>query len=436
MSVPGHRIRAMSTAPGLTHPVLGCVQQIHAALDTVTDVQPVFMTTTDKAAALRELARVEAQVAELKLRVLAVSDDVAEETGARDAGAWLAHHTHADTRTARADLELAKSLDRDYRHVAAAMAAGVVSVAQARVIVRSLDDLKDAPIDEATREKAQLHLVDEATRFRPHELRLLGRRILHVLDPATAEAEEARRLDAQERRAREKQFLRFFAQGDGTTRITGLLPDEIAQRLRTYLESLMAPRVYTGTRTGGPGDPGDPGEWVPADRKAAEALATLLERIDPDTLPDHGGDATTLIVTITLDNLRKDLATAGILGADLEHGFNLTAAEARRLACSAHILPAVLDGNSHVLDLGRSQQLFTPAQRKAIRLRDKRCRAEGCTAPAAWTEIHHKDPWSEGGRTDLDNGICLCSHHHHRVHDIRYESEYLTSGDIRFHRRT
>jgi hypothetical protein len=96
----------------------------------------------------------------------------------------------------------------------------------------------------------------------------------------------------------------------------------------------------------------------------------------------------------------------------------------------------VLGGASEILDLGRSQRLFSPAQRKALRLRDRRCRAEGCTVPAAWCEAHHLRSWASGGSTDLAAGILFCSHHHHRAHDSRYATDRLPNGDVRFTRRT
>ncbi|HET7069210.1 MAG TPA: HNH endonuclease signature motif containing protein, partial [Nocardioides sp.] len=66
-----------------------------------------------------------------------------------------------------------------------------------------------------------------------------------------------------------------------------------------------------------------------------------------------------------------------------------------------------------------------------------RCRTEGCTIPAAWCEAHHaKKPWSQGGRTDLADGVLLCPWHHHRAHDPRYDAQRLPDGDYRFHRRT
>jgi hypothetical protein len=175
---------------------------------------------------------------------------------------------------------------------------------------------------------------------------------------------------------------------------------------------------------------------IPADRKAAHAFEALLEHLDPHKLPEHGGDATTILVTLSHEQLLTQLASAGMLDADLDAGANLTAEQARRLACTAKIIPVVLGGKGEILDLGRARRLFSPAQRKAIRLRDKHCRAEGCTIPATWTEAHHLTPWSEGGTTNLHDAISLCNHHHHRIHDHRYTHDKLPNGDIRFHRRT
>ncbi|PWN03448.1 HNH endonuclease, partial [Nocardioides silvaticus] len=57
------------------------------------------------------------------------------------------------------------------------------------------------------------------------------------------------------------------------------------------------------------------------------------------------------------------------------------------------------------------------------------------TIPAGWCEAHHLDPWANGGNTDLDRGVLLCSWHHHRAHDPTQTTEHLPNGDIRFHRR-
>lgn len=120
---------------------------------------------------------------------------------------------------------------------------------------------------------------------------------------------------------------------------------------------------------------------------------------------------------------------AGVVRA----GGLITSAHARRLACTAKILPAVLDGDSLPLDLGR--RLYTPTQRKALLVRDRTCRGEGCDVPGTWCEAHHLHPWHTGGHTDLADGVLFCSHHHHRAHEAGWRLERLANGDYRFQPR-
>jgi hypothetical protein len=420
-----------STTLDPRHPILACVTEIATAVKDVADVQPCFMRTAEKAEALLGLVAVENQLAELKARLLAAADDVAEAAGDRDPAVWLSGHANTDTRATRAEWHLAKELDRNHSAVTAGMRDGAVSPVQARVIVDAITHLP-GDLDPDLLASAETHLVSQAAHFRPSQLRRLGRRLLEVIAPEIAEAEEAKALAAMEQRARDTMRLSLHPRGDGTTRITGLLPDETAARLKTYLEAYTNPRQ--ASTTGLETSTGYSSDRRPQRQQYAHAFAALLEHLDPHQLPEHGGDATTVMVTLSLDQLRTDLATAGLLDADLAHGPNLTAETARRLACTANIIPVVLNGQSEILDFGRARRLHSKPQRKAIRLRDKRCRAEGCTIPAPWTEAHHLKPWSQGGTTDIATAISLCNYHHHRIHDHRYETEHLPSGDIRFRR--
>ena len=51
--------------------------------------------------------------------------------------------------------------------------------------------------------------------------------------------------------------------------------------------------------------------------------------------------------------------------AHLDTGVKISAAQLRRLACVADILPAIMDGASAVPDLGRKRRLHSAAQRLA-----------------------------------------------------------------------
>ena len=405
------------------HPVLACADAIEAALAEAAGVQVMFMEPGEKRAALLRLTRLDAQLAGLRLRVMAACDDVAVAEGARDVAALLTEHTLTEGGANRRDLGLAQALEQRWTQVAAALGAGDLNVAQARVITHALEELPTEKVPADLLSQAEAHLVAEAAHFGPGELRVLGRRILEILAPEIFEQHEAEQLAQEEHRARRRTSLVSTRLGDGTTRVTMNLPDAAATRLHTYLEAFTSPRHHGATGEA---------DRIPVDRKRGQAFCTLLEVLDPHRLPAHGGDSTTLIITVSLDDLRHELGT-GELGPTEK----LSAAEVRRLACTATIIPAVLDTKSEVLDLGRSARLFRPAQRKAMIIRDRECRAEGCSIPAAWCEAHHwGTPWAQGGRTNLTEGLLLCNWHHHRAHDPAYASSRMPNGDVRFSRRT
>lgn len=418
------------TEPGThpVHPVLGCAARMASALKDVADVDPGFMGTSEKKAALLGLAMVADQLEELTLRVLGSADDVALDEGMRDAGAWLAHHGRRDRGECGRRLRLARALQGRWGGVGRGLREGAVNTGQAEVITRALDALPDR-VDPGLKAKAEAHLVGQAAGFGPKALRTLGRRVLEVVAPDVVEAAEGQALDREDRDAARRTFLRLRRRGDGTTDLTGRLAESVADRLRTYLEAFTTPRKNTPGATGPGGQA--PDHRRPYDQRLGQAFGSFLEAVDPARLPLHGGDATTVIVTIAL----KDLLAR--LGVALVGDQPISAAQARRLACTARIIPAVLGGDSEVLDLGRARRLFSPAQRKAMAATQHTCRAQGCDIPAAWCEAHHAGvPWAQGGGTDLPEGMLLCSFHHHRAHDHHYDMTRLPNGDVRFRRRT
>ena len=430
------------------HPLERALTDLHAVLNNVADVQAGYAPADARGRVLVGLAAAEARLVELRLRVMAVSADVAEGTGARDVAEWYAHATRTPGEVARADLALAQRLDRDQEVLSAALRRGEVNVAQSRAISHVVDQLpgllKDTTEGPETIRAAEAHLVREASRFGPRELRRLGRRILHVVAPAVAEAAEAAALERQERSALEKTRLTMRRCGDGTTRISAVVPDASGTRLATYLDAFANPRRTPADQDTAP--TGDPVAKVAHPKRMGEAFCRFLEAVDPTRLPLHGGDATTVVITIDLAALRKDLASATLPAGTHVPGDahetapdeqRITAGEARRLACTAKLLPMVLGGESLPLDVGRAQRLFTPAQRKALLIRDGTCRAEGCTVPGTWCDAHHLIAWAEHrGRTDLTNGVLLCGHHHRRAHDTTYRHDRLPDGTLRFTRRT
>jgi hypothetical protein len=411
----------MSLAPTRPHPVLALADALDVALKDVADLDPGFMRTAEKEQALVRLTQLGGRLEELRLRVLATAEDVAAEHGARDAAAWVAHEAKLDRRESRRSLRLAEALAGRWGGVAAGMREGTVNPAQALMIVRALEDLP-AGLDPEVVGQAEARLVAEAARFGPRQLRILGRRILEVVAPEVGEDHERRLLEREETHAAAATFLTTLRRGDGTTDLSIRVADLVADRLLTCLQAFTSPRKDAGSV---------PGDRRPYDQRLGHAFGAFLEAVDPKRLPVHGGDATTVIVTVDHQTLLTDLGTATIGDAPI------TAGQVRRLACTAGIIPAVLGGDSEILDLGRTRRLFSPAQRKAMAIRDRTCRAEGCDIPAAWCEARHAaNPWSQNGKTDLTDGLLLCSYHHHRAHDHRYRTERTGDRGLTFHRRT
>ncbi|MGY0540275.1 DUF222 domain-containing protein [Nocardioides sp. YJ-D4] len=416
----GRDIDHWGTNPG--DAIDAALAAIETALQELLATDPAYWRTGQKKDLLERLEKLQAQQAALKLRVLATAGDIAEETGAKDASGWMRTELLVDKGVARSQIKLAASVAK-YDLVAAGLTEGVVSQDKARVITRALDQIEADPA--ASAEDlilAEKLLVDHATRLTANELKIVGRRILAEIDPERFEAAEAKALQREEEHAQRRTFFQSRDNGDGTVDIQARVSRAVALRLRTLLDSLAQPRKLSAE---------DKGRKAPYDRLLGQAFARVIETYDVDQLPRHGGHGTTVFITMSLEDLRKDLGTAA-LGFD---GAKITAAEARRMACNADLVPVVLGTDSEILDFGRTARLAYPAQHRALRLRDKCCQAEDCDAPAAWTEAHHLKPWSEGGLTNLANMVLLCASDHRRIHDPDYAYERLPDGRIRFTRR-
>ncbi len=157
-------------------------------------------------------------------------------------------------------------------------------------------------------------------------------------------------------------------------------------------------------------------------------------------LPAAGGLRPQVMATIDYRDLLARIhettcatATTGQSGTGTRTGTGtllftgpVTADTVRKIACDADIIPVVLGGAGQVLDIGRASRVFPPHIRKALTARDRGCAFPGCTIPAPWCEAHHITYWSRGGSTGTDNGVLLCSHHHHVIHKEHWTIQLKT----------
>ena len=410
------------------HRVTAVARSLRDELATVATVPLWSMSASDAGDALVLLTQARSQVDALVLRVLGQASVVGtgSDVGAT-AAAWWANTTCTTRAEAQRTVRLAAALER-HEDVAAALAAGDLRTDQARMIVDAVDALPDDVeswvVGDATR-----FLLEKAVEHDAKALRILGRRVLEVVDPAAADAEEARRLEAEEADARARASFTMVDDGHGTAHGRFTIPALHAAMLRKHLMAIAFPGRFALDAASG----------VPAttDRaltkhRMGSAFLDYLESRPESSVPSAGGVPATVVVTMDLDTLM-----GGLKAASLDTGGRISAGEARRIACRAGIIPIVLAGPSVVLDAGRKRRFHSETQRIAMGVRDGGCTAAGCDLPPAFCHAHHDEvPWSRDGGTSVAKGRLLCPKHHRLIHDPAFQHSLDKHGQVKFSRRT
>src|SRR6478735_4456243 len=391
------------------HPVADFAHRLTERLDSVARVPLWSMSPEQQRDALTTLTHAQGQLDALRLRLLAEAElsGATTETGAGTAADWIAIETRQVRRDARSDLRLAQAIER-HEILSAAMAEGRVNTAQARAIVAALDKLPttgEFAVSTEQRHAAETHLVALAEDHDAKALRILGGRIFEVIAPDLAETFEGRALEAEEARALRRTTFTMFEDDEGTCHGRFRIPARHGQMLQKMILAISSPGRAAHDSASASGIDPD----LPTPVRHGIALIQLIETYPAEKLPRTGGCSATVVVTMTLDQLLADLDHAGV--CTLDTGGRLSAGEARRLACTAGIIPVVLGGRSQVLDVGRRRRLHTEAMRVAMSVRDRGCTADGCETPPGLCHAHHEIPWSQGGGTSVDTGRLLCPHH-------------------------
>ena len=397
------------------HPILAALSAIDAEIDSVEHAPAWSLSDDETRQAMVRATRLAARVAALELKVAAHADrnQVGASSGATSAGVWWANHTRMTQREAARKMKLAQALET-HDPVGDALAAGDVLVDQAQVITEAIDALPDT-VQPEVRSQARDHLLDAARHFDAKALRIQGRRILDVVAPEVGETEEAKRLEAEEKKAEQASRLTMHDDGHGQTHGRFTLPTWIADMLRKQLRAIAAPKAC-----GYGFDPHGMGL----------AFADYVRRYPADQLPTAGGVSAAVVVTMTLETL-----LGGLKAAQLDTGTMISPGLARKLACEAGVIPVVLGGKSQPLDVGRKRRFHTKAQRIAMAVRDRGCVALGCERPTSACDAHHLIPWAKGGETSVEKGVLLCRRHHTLAHHPDYDLTHHPDGKISFNKR-
>lgn len=260
----------------------------------------------------------------------------------------------------------------------------------------------------------------------PAELAQFSQVLAAYLDPDGAEPTDA--VASRER------GLWIGRLRDGQVPIRGSLLPEVAAQLNRLMDALLNPRVEpVAVPEGVHFEDSEPEDSTDDDRvydgdgltplddrtrpqKMHDAFATILgAAARGGELPDVGGAAPTLVVTVRASDYLTGHGWAGVAGPDGD-SMPVPIRVAAQTGCAGGIQRVLFDERGRIVGLGTSGRIFTALQRRAIVARDGGCVIPGCTIPATWCEIHHVQEHSAGGPTHSDNGVSLCWHHHRTLH--------------------
>ena len=398
--------------------VRAAIGAARSGLAEVVDAPVWSLSAVEVTSALDDLAALESQVVALRSRLI-VQAEAVEAPESMSTPNWLARRQRLTRPEAHRRTRLAKGLDV-HPTTADALADARVNHEQALAIVGGVDALPD-DLHPDLKVKAEEHLIELAADYDAKSLKGFARTILEVVAPDIADAHLAKQLERLERGAEEANRFRVWDTPDGRVRGDFDLDGFTGACLKKALFATAAPKHRASK--------GPLGERKPSAERLGEAFAEYVRRYPKHKLPNAGGLNATVVVLMSYETLLGDLKAA-----KLDTGEHISAGLARRIACEAQIIPAVLGGKSEVLDLGRSKRFHSRAQRIKATIEQGGCLAEGHDCPPAFTQMHHPIPWSQGGRTD-GHGWMLCPPAHRQAHDPRYTHQRLPTGKVRFHRR-
>lgn len=353
----------------------------------------------------RVMDRIEAHLAQcahaLQVRAIPAADATV------DASAWLVRHTSMSRRAARAVTSLGAAMASS-AVVGPSVLAGQISPEAARLVLGA----RNSRTAEAWDRDESL-LVHYAVIHNPDELRAVMRHWSAAADPDGVDPGTDR----------DRNQLSMPTVGG-----RGVLRGDFDAESTAIINQALADMVDELWRAAGDGARGrHSAAWW-----RAEALVEIVRRSGAVEDPDSARPARPL-VTVVVDYDALVAPRGRLVG--LPTGELVSAEAVRRMACDAGLARVVTRGTSVPLDAGRARRIPSPAQYRAVLVRDRGCAIRGCAAPPWMCEVHHRRHWADGGGTDIDNLVMVCRREHRLAHEGGFEVQAHPDGGFHLVRR-
>jgi hypothetical protein len=307
-----------------------------------------------------------------------------------------------DQRAAQEEVRVARALD-DLPAITEAFASGLLSYSQVRALTR---------VAEPTTEADLLMIARHATAAQLERVVRSYRGVLR------REGETQRANERHDRR-----YLSYRYDHDGSVIGQFRLDPEEGAALIASVEAELERSAERPAH-----DPVTRTAERPVAARRADALVALTTQFVCGETTSSGRDRYQVVIHTDAPVLRHDADGR----CEVAAGPALAPETARRLACDATVVRMVDRPDGTPLDVGRKTRRVPTRLRRAVLARDGVCVFPGCDRPI--TDVHHRQHWIHGGRTDLANLDGHCRFHHRLVPESGWTTEPDADGKIVFRR--
>lgn len=323
---------------------------------------------------------------------------------------WLSWRCAMSLSTARDKVRVAMAL-RDLPTIAARFSEGRLSYSKVRALTRVATPATDQNL-------AELGVAATGAQ----------------LDVIVRERKKALGADQAAQSAWSQRSWRGRVDGEETMVFTLRVPahdaDRVQAAVRREVDTLIADQLERTPDQSRQEFIDSRGGWAAMCADAAQALLIGTARcdelpiVDVDLIVDTDHDP---VPAASSEARPADEPTAEALVG----GRSVAPAVGHRLCCDARVAALVEDSRGSVLGSGRRTRVVSRKLRRALQRRDRgHCRFPGCGA-TRHLHAHHIIHWINGGATELDNLILVCTFHHHVLHEGGWNVDAATHAFVR-----
>ena len=136
----------------------------------------------------------------------------------------------------------------------------------------------------------------------------------------------------------------------------------------------------------------------------------------------NSGHRYEVVLHIDRNKLAQASATDESARYYVDPDWGIDEAAARQICCDADVTEMIMGETGNILNFEHRRRIVPARLRRVLEIRDVHCRFPGCVHKK-YLEAHHVKHWIDGGETNPENLVMLCSAHHALLHRNQFQMQ-------------